>query len=314
MNKFERALIRLTALGIVLAVATGAIFYAQLKWIAAQTLIMQSQSEGANAGALMDEMNTRKQLALGQQQADAATVAVKQAATDSAENARRIERQLKIWQDQAKAVQEQANIAQQAMNASIQSAQQDRRPWVGLREFHCEHCTSDIKPPSEPRKLGERLSVIETVKIGNMFGTMENTGKTPAIRMIVKAALTDRKGSDPIPDYDSVFSKPISRPISPSIPADMAAEIAQTYELIERYRGDAPTVLPPNAPRALPIIGGLQMERNSAVDIADKKIIYVVGKITYYGTDTVTEFVTTFCLMNEIGADFRFCPTGNDMK
>src|ERR1700693_4923092 len=76
MSKFERAMLRLTAFGIVLAIATGAIFYAQLKWMAAQTQIMASQFEGAHAGGLMDEHNTRRQLGIAQEQAKAAQESV----------------------------------------------------------------------------------------------------------------------------------------------------------------------------------------------------------------------------------------------
>ncbi len=60
----------------ILAFAAAAIAAAfvgvQVKEMSYQTQIMASQSEGANAGALMDEMNTRKQLAIAQQQARAA--------------------------------------------------------------------------------------------------------------------------------------------------------------------------------------------------------------------------------------------------
>ena len=63
-----------------------------------QTQIMASQSEGANAGALMDEMNTRKQLGIVQEQADAA-------------------------QKQAKAAQESAKAIQRQMRV-------DQRPWL----------------------------------------------------------------------------------------------------------------------------------------------------------------------------------------
>lgn len=54
------------------AVIAAAFVGVQVKEMTYQTQIFASQSEGANAGALMDEMNTRKQLAIAQTQAKAA--------------------------------------------------------------------------------------------------------------------------------------------------------------------------------------------------------------------------------------------------
>jgi hypothetical protein len=55
-----------------------------------QTQILASQSEGANAGALMDEMNTRKQLAIAQEQAAAAQLAAQTAIRQSVINANEV--------------------------------------------------------------------------------------------------------------------------------------------------------------------------------------------------------------------------------
>jgi len=69
MTTFERTV---AIVGIGLAILTAALFYRQLNEMTSQTQILASQSEGANAGALMDEMNTRKQLAIVQKQVAAA--------------------------------------------------------------------------------------------------------------------------------------------------------------------------------------------------------------------------------------------------
>lgn len=198
-----------------------------------------------------------------------------------------------------------------ALDATIESARQDRRPWVGLRDFRCDDCTSKFNGP----KPDQSFNRIETLKIGNMFGVMENTGKTPAVQMVVHAVWTNRKGSDPIPEYDTLAQRLEAAYQVPShVPPDMASEIGKTLELIKRYRGEAPMVLPPNAVRILPMVSSFQMERNPMVRIEEENIAYIVGKITYYDTDRDREYVTTFCLMNETGNEFRFCPTGNDMK
>jgi hypothetical protein len=63
----------LVAVSAFVAALAAAIFVgSQVSMMSYQTQIMASQSEGANAGALMDQMNTRKQLAIAQEQAKAA--------------------------------------------------------------------------------------------------------------------------------------------------------------------------------------------------------------------------------------------------
>lgn len=76
MTTFERGV---AIVGIGLGMVTAAFFYWQLVEMGCQTQILASQSEGANAGALMDGMNTRKQLAIAQTQATAALDASKTA-------------------------------------------------------------------------------------------------------------------------------------------------------------------------------------------------------------------------------------------
>ena len=38
--------------------------------------------------------------------------------------------------------------------------------------------------------------------VGDLFGVLANTGRTPATQMVVQSLVTDRKKSDPIPDID----------------------------------------------------------------------------------------------------------------
>ncbi len=59
---------RLAFWGVVIAALTGFFFYAQLQYMSDQTQILASQSKSAAAGAAMDELNTRKQLILAQDQ------------------------------------------------------------------------------------------------------------------------------------------------------------------------------------------------------------------------------------------------------
>lgn len=63
---------RLTKFGFWIALGAAVFVGVQVREMTNQSEILASQSEGANAGALMDEMNTRRQLAIAQQQAKAA--------------------------------------------------------------------------------------------------------------------------------------------------------------------------------------------------------------------------------------------------
>jgi hypothetical protein len=292
MTAFERSIVRLTRWGLAVTIVTGIVFAGQLY-------------EMITGGTQTDKL-----VEYARKQSDAAEK-MRQAAENIVSQEQRIADNAK---DALDASNRQSKIA---LDTSIESARQDRRPWVGLRDFRCENCTSELKQPQtdQPSQPFQPFNRIETLHIGNMFGVMENTGKTPAVQLIVNAVFTNRMGGEQIPDYASISTevgKAYEVPMH--VPPDMAAEIGRTLELIQRYRGAAPTVLPPNANRILPMVGGLQMERNHMARLEDKKIAYIIGKITYYSTERNREYVTTFCLMNEIGAEFRFCPTGNDMQ
>jgi hypothetical protein len=194
-----------------------------------------------------------------------------------------------------------AKLQERALNAAIESADQDRRPWVGLPNFRCDECTSDTNG---------------TISVGNLFGIMENSGKTPAIKMVVNAAWADRLRSDPIPDYDSLGASTRDPYKAPDWmrPAD-AEQLNKTLALTKKFTEAPMVVLPPNAVRQLPIIGSIKASRIIIAKYEDQKIFYVVGKITYSSTSKPDIVHTTkFCLMNEFGANFRFCPTGNDMN
>jgi hypothetical protein len=90
-------------------------------------------------------------------------------------------------------------------------------------------------------------------------------------------------------------------------------KIAKDMDIGRRFVEPPEVVLPPNATRTLPIIGSAKMDRDMRASIEDRKIFYVVGKITYRSTWEDVEHTTRFCLMNQFGAAFRFCPTGNSM-
>lgn len=106
MSPFER---KIAIVGIILGTITAVFFWIQLKEMTYQTQILASQSEGANAGGLLDEMNTRKQLAIAQQQA---VISGKQA---------------KSAQGSVKAIQSQLKLSQNQFR-------DQQRPWLGIKD------------------------------------------------------------------------------------------------------------------------------------------------------------------------------------
>jgi hypothetical protein len=99
-------------------------------------------------------------------QAKAATEALNQSRTDSAENARRIEQQLIIAGQQAKASQETADITRAALDKSTRSFKQEQRPYLWAISFNIANPAIAVVP-GKPRVCGD-VHVV-------------NTGKTPAI-------------------------------------------------------------------------------------------------------------------------------------
>jgi len=77
LKPFEHKMYWLTLAGIAVAVVTGAIFFSQFRVMTDQTQILASQSESAAASGAVAEFNTRKQLEIAQEQADAAQANVK---------------------------------------------------------------------------------------------------------------------------------------------------------------------------------------------------------------------------------------------
>jgi hypothetical protein len=270
VTSFER---KIAIVGIALAAVSAALFYVQLNEMTKQTQILASQNESAAAGGLMDQMNTRKQIAIAQEQAKAA-------------------------QDSVAAIQEQTTIARQL-------AQEDRRPWVGARDFECGKCTTT---PKETNPNDARTPVtVEDLLIGDMSIFLENFGRTPAIDMNFSSFFgVVRTKSQPIPDYDSIVAE--------TTPKSVPSEYAKQVEIIKNFTGLKSTVLPPNSSRKIKMPEQMMQERKLNIPIPEQTVTYVLGRITYYGPERRKQFITNFCQMNEKGVEFRFCPTGNDMK
>lgn len=102
---FDRKMILLTEIGIGVAAITGVVFYVQMMEMASQTQILSAQTISAVAGASIDEMNTRKQLSMFQEQVRSA-------------------------QEQVRAARKEANAAQDGVAAINKQMRLDQRAWV----------------------------------------------------------------------------------------------------------------------------------------------------------------------------------------
>lgn len=215
-----------------------------------------------------------------------------------------MQKQSFAMQEAAKATGAQAAIGKNALNESIESANQDRRPWVGLQSLQCNSC---------------KLAADGTFTIGNLAALVVNTGKTPAIDMIVDSSFITNKGSAPIPTYDEIESQEKiaekrAESIPPNLPPALAAEWEKSIESGKRRMARPREILAPNAGREIIVIASFQEKKNIPAMIEDQAVTYGLGKITYYDTSHAVEYATTFCVMNDLGEVFRFCPTGNEMK
>lgn len=234
-------------------------------------------------------------------QADAA----KASADSTKEIAQRALAQAAATNDLAKQARRQADIASSALNSNIESAKQDRRPWVGLQLLQCNGCKTESDG---------------SLFVGDLSAVVINTGKTPAIDMIVKWTLISTKASDPIPTYDFIEKEDQTQrgkleAIPPNLPPEMAASMAKTMALVDRRIRPPREVLAPNAARGITIVAGLKQGRNMMGRMEDQSAVYGLGKITYYDPSRTIQHTTTFCVMNEgFGAVFRYCPTGNEMN
>ena len=142
VTNFER---KVAIIGIGLAVITATLFYVQLRVMTSQTQILASQSEGANAGALMDEMNTRTQLGIVQEQVGAA-------------------------QKQANAAVREASVMQKQFEAAD-------RPWIAVDvsinspltyDKNGAHIGFDISPKNIGRSTAQNIAVQVGLKTSTM--------------------------------------------------------------------------------------------------------------------------------------------------
>lgn len=204
----------------------------------------------------------------------------------------------------AREARRQADTAADALSAGVESANQDRRPWVGLQLLQCNNCRTDTDG---------------SLIVGDLSAVLINTGKTPAIDVVVRYTFESIKASDPIPTYDAIekegeAQRKRAQAVPANLPPDIAASVAKTLALVDRRITPPKEVLAPNAPRGITIMASFRQARDRLPRMEEGNAVYGLGKITYYDGSRTFQHTTTFCVMNDFGTAFRYCPTGNDMN
>jgi len=194
----------------------------------------------------------------------------------------------------AKQVGKMAEQVEQT-HALVQQADLDRRPWVGVQFLKCSNCMVDDG---------------RTLVIGDLSVTLVNTGRTPAIDMVVEHSFRPGPVNGPIPDFATIDRERVAankelEAYNPTMAADLR----------RAYRDRAREVLAPNAPRGITIATDYRQKRVSPPRPENGSVVYGFGRITYYDGNHTIQHTTTFCVKNTVGVDaeFSFCSTGNHM-
>jgi len=291
----SRRTYRIAILGFIAAAAAAVFVGTQVKIMSVQTQILASQSESAAGGAAIGELNTRKQLAIAQQQA--------QAAQDNVAVVRR-------------GIEENSARSKEALDTAIKSSQLDQRAWVGVVGVNTDG----------------GVATYEDFSVKGATLVIHNSGKTPALKIRIECCMfTNRLWTDPIPDYDAeVKATEESRAAGRKKSRERMEEqirqhpemrdmmIARDKEFWDRYDSSLRTmfhqggVLAPTVATPIGIIPSMKWGTRNEQKLPIT--IYVLGKIVYRDVSSDTaEHTTKFCLMREVGTAFTICPENNWM-
>lgn len=201
-----------------------------------------------------------------------------------------------------------AQATRDAVDTNIRLSAEDRTAWVGVATIRCDDCVLDNKG----------------VSIGNLSAIITNTGKTPALQMVIHEPLmVQRHRVDPVPEYDSLGGGRASLSVPslpPSISPEERAQIERSAEIFRKSIEPRQEVLAPNATRELVFSSSSKGNIGIFVGIPQQPIerentvVYALAKITYYDIRKDVEHTTNICLMFDANRPVSFCPTGNDMN
>lgn len=270
-----------------------------------QLAVMKKQLNEIHSGS----KDTHDVAVAAGKQADAAKTQSEQAIQQTATMGQSLSKTddlIRATVDLAKQAKRSADIASLALKANEESTEQERRPWVGIMAVQCSNCVS---------KQDRSLS------IGQLFATVANTGKTPALDLTINAFSTTRKREDQIPDMETEFRKSNDMTAkglqAPTwLPPDERARMQKEMDVEAQYILPPKQVLPPNGAIVINLISSVLYGPQDILKLGrmDERIVYAFVEIKYSETGRKIQHTTHVCLMNDFGNNFRFCPSGNNMN
>lgn len=208
-------------------------------------------------------------------------------------------------------------LTKKTIDASIEQFCLEQRAWVGLESLNCSKC--NLAPVPNQLRIppsGNELKKYGVLTVGAINAVATNSGKTPALHVVVQMAEANLKRSEPTPTMKGVERIAEDRlksalTVPKGLPSREAAEEGNILSYIRKEQIPAEGVLAPNASLNLSV-GTASKTRQViwALNPDDETLTYALGVITYYDV-WGTKHQTTFCFVNGPGGKFRFCPTGN---
>ncbi len=213
MTAFERSTLRWAKVAVIMS-ALAAIFVC-LQWWEMHSGSADTHDLAIAAGKQADAAKAQSE------QAKAQTEKMAESLGKTDDLIRQATEQSKATNALALATKRSAEIAEQALKSNIDSAWEDRRPWVGLQSSECLQCSFNN----------------DTLIIGRLVGVIANTGRTPAIKMNIQMGMSiNAKRKEPIPDVDQISSRneemmsKLKENLTPDEIADLEANTRELFE------------------------------------------------------------------------------------
>jgi hypothetical protein len=223
----------------------------------------------------------------------------------------------------AEAAQESAKAARDSVKQAAAATKLEERPWISLQGVSCVGCSRILSPA----RMALPPTQSDSLTIQQVTSPLVNSGKTPALHMQIEffSFVRETDLANPIvPTWDSVV-RGFDALSKTSMQGLSRQDVERQRHLFVPTRLGpytkiliAPMSLAPQAPFGLILMHEGKLEREYIT--RNKKVIYILGKITYYDSTTSQKYpppyVTTLCIENTSWTPdgFTQCPSGNDMK
>jgi hypothetical protein len=227
----------------------------------------------------------------------------------------------------ARAAEDSAKAGKDAVEQSAAASRLDERPWISLGGVTCSQCSFD--PGTVQQAISLHPSHIQTLTIQHgVIAPVVNSGKTPALRTRIEffSIIQETNLANPVtPTWESVTNDwDTHERVSLGWLPPVVQQREKSRYGFSTHGSDfartkmAPMSMAPQAPFGIYLMHDQKLPREFVTPL--KKVIYIIGKITYSDSTTSANstppYATTFCIENLAwGPDtFTLCPSGNEMK